>query len=383
MSHDMLNAIGKISFVNLADYQHNMLQGLVDSVNYYSLGDSRRCLPIRYLKQQHSDSTDEETGMSHKQFNNIYFEYHLTPVLENEMLNPMINIDETKQGMNANSTGELVILSIEKPLVNDLFDFYIQSHNGMDNQKEIFRVMEVNFLRTSGGLNVYRLTYETAPIRNDYIKITQSFFWFNDFRRFFPSKYIEFMKKIVKKEYLINILKYYRKEWSIIYDYNLTKEVNLKLNKVILYLKYKDYTNSGEFPLILINGFDPSKVVDPLMEDDDSDTLNFRKEDVWYDDPNYDPSINASDPNYVWKWTDGKIKNELAYAVWEALHYYKPFISNLDELDDEVLNENLFNTTDVNLSTLAINKSNNDTMLSMAKWRNYNGAVIEFKEVTK
>lgn len=373
-----LNAVGQISFANLADYQHNMLQGLVDSVNYYSLGDARRCLPIRYLKQQESGNDDIETGMKHKQFNSTYYEYHLVPVLENEMLNPMTNFDETKQGMNSNSTGELVILSIDKPLVNDLFDFYIDSHNGMESQKEMFRIIEVNFLRTSAGLNIYRLTYETSTVIPTQIYVEESYFWFNDFRRFYPTKYIEFMKKIITKEYLLILRKYYYPEWSIVYDENLSKEVNVKINKLLLYIKYKDYTNSSELPLILINGFDPSLITDPLMEDDDTDTLNFNKNDVWYPDINY-IQPDPTQPNYEYKWTNGKIPNELAYCVWQLIHYYKPFISDVTELDKNNTSENLFNTTNINNSIIALKESDNQSIQSLTDFRNLNDAINSYK----
>lgn len=378
MVRNTLNAVGQISFANLADYQHNMLQGLVDSVNYYSLGDSRRCLPIRYLKQQESNNDDTETGLKHKQFNSTYFEYHLVPVLENEMLNPMITMDETKQGMNSTSTGELVILTIDKPLVNDLFDFYIDSHNGMGEQKEMFRIIEVNFLRTSANLNIYRLTYETSNVIPSQIFIEESFFWFNDFRRFYPTKYVEFMKKIIQKDYLLILRKYYKPEWSILYDETLSKEVNVKINKLILYIKYKDYTNSAELPLILINGFDPSLITDPLMEDDDTDTINFTKEDVWYPDLTY-VHKDPTQPGYEYKWTNGKLPNELAFCAWQLIHYYKPFISDMSELDKNNLNGNLFNQTNINDSAKSLKSDDNKNMLTLSDFRNVTTAIESYK----
>ena len=343
----MINDLGKIGFSNLSDYQNNMITNITQTIEYYSLSDVRKALPIRYLKMQQSDNTDDETSVMQKLFNSTFYAYHLTPVLENQMPTPVIQDDETKQGITSYTNGEIVMISISKPIPGDLFNYYIGNHQGLkDMQVEMFRITDVQFLRTSAGLNLYRLSYETAQIEESKLYIPKSFFWYNDFRKFFSIKYITNMQSINKRHLVAEILKWYKPEWSIVYDFNLTKEVNLKLNQVLLFIKANEPSNSTNIPLILLNGFDPLKIKDPnVISSSNEPYIGFTREDVWYPNPNYIP-----DPTKIWEWTDDKIPNQLAKAIWDLLELYKPFIfyKDLDRDQEDDININLYHDVEIN-----------------------------------
>ena len=59
----MINQLGSIGFSNLTDYQNNIIKDITQTIEYYSLSDVRKALPIRYLKLQQSDNTDDETSV--------------------------------------------------------------------------------------------------------------------------------------------------------------------------------------------------------------------------------------------------------------------------------------------------------------------------------
>lgn len=339
-----LNALGKIGFGNLTDYQTNIINDITQTIEYYALSDTRKALPIRYLKQQDSDNTDDETSLRQKIYNTTFYAYHLTPVLENQMISPTLQDDETKQGLTSSAMGEMVIMSISKPLPGDLFNWYIGNHQGFKElEVEMFRVLDVNFLRTSANLNLYRITFETALVEEHKLFIQKSFFFFNEFRRFYSIKYINFAKIITSRSHLNILNKYYKPEWSIVYDYSLTPETNLKLNKVLLFIKSNEPSNSTELPLILLNGFDPSTIKEPYTNSIDG--LNFNREDVWYPNPFYIP-----DPLKEWNWVNDKTPNELALCVWELMNLYKPFIfyNEMDRSSEEDQNLNIYHDVDVN-----------------------------------
>ena len=342
----MINDLGKIGFSNLSDYQNNMITNITQTIEYYSLSDVRKALPIRYLKMQQSDNTDDETSVMQKLFNSTFYAYHLTPVLENQMPTPVIQDDETKQGITSYTNGEIVMISISKPIPGDLFNYYIGNHQGLkDMQVEIFRITDVQFLRTSAGLNLYRLSYETAQIEESKLYIPKSFFWFNDFRRYYSIKYIKNMQEINSKKLITTLLKYYRPEWSIVYDFSLSQEVNLKINKVLLFLKHLEPSNSTSIPLILINGFDPSKISDPTIISSTEEYIGFSREDVWYPIPDY-----IEDPMKEWSWYNDKFPNELAKTVWDLFELYKPFIfyKELDRDQEEDTNIELYQDVEIN-----------------------------------
>ena len=342
----MINQLGSIGFSNLTDYQNNIIKDITQTIEYYSLSDVRKALPIRYLKLQQSDNTDDETSVMQKLYNSTFYAYHLTPVLENQMITPTLQDDETKQGITSNSMGEMVITSISKPIPGDLFNYYIGNHQGLKNmQVEVFKVIDVQFLRTSASLNLYRIQYETALIEESKLKISKSFFWYNGFRRYYSIQYFINMKKIESKELITIINKYYKPEWSIVYDFSLTPEVNLKLNKTLLFIKYNEPSNSTDLPLILINGFDPSKIEDPSIVSNTTEFIGFEREDIWYINPNY-----IEDPTKEWSWYNDKIPNELAKAVWDLFESYKPFIfyKDLDRSQEEDINIELYHDVEIN-----------------------------------
>ena len=360
----MLNETGKINFSNLPDYQNTIITDITQTIEYYALGDMRKALPIRYLKLQQSDNTDDETSVMQKLYNSTFYAYHLTPVLENQMISPSLLDDETKQGITSFSQGEMTLMAISKPIPGDLFNFYLKNHQGLkDMQMEIFKVTDVQFLRTQANLNLYKIQYETAPIEESKLLIPKSFFWYNDFRRYYSTKYMGSMQ-IINSQSLIKILqKWYRPEWSIVYDFALTQEVNLKLNKVLLFIKYNEPSNSTGIPLILLNGFDPSKINEPyIISSSDENYIGFQKEDVWYINPDYIP-----DPTKEWTWYDDKTPNELAKAVWDLMENYKPFIfyKELDRSQESDVNLSLYQDVEINHFAQTLKTKNNDSVNDM------------------
>ena len=342
----MLNTFGKIGFSNLTDYQQNLILDITQTIEYYAISDIRKALPIRYLKLQQSDNTDDETSVMQKLYNSTFYAYHLTPVLENQPVSPVLQDDETKQGITSYSSGEMVIQTISKPIPGDLFNFYIGNHQGLkDMSTEIFKITDVQFLRTSTGLNLYRLTYETAPIEESKLYIKKSFFWYNNFRRYYSIQYGKNMKLIEQKDILKNMLNWYHPSWSIFYDDTLSKEVNVKINKLLLFIKYNEPSNSTDIPLILINGFDPSKIQDPTIISSTEEYIGFQREDIWYTNPNYVP-----DPTKEWSWFDDKIPNTFAKLVWDLFELYKPFIfyKDLDRDQEDDVNIDLYHDVEIN-----------------------------------
>lgn len=331
-TESMLNASGTLGFSNLNDYQKVIVEDVSDTVTYYALGDERKALSIRYLKQQESDNSDRETGVMHKQLNSTFYAYHFTPVLENQPSSPLLQFDDTKQGLNSTTSGEITILSLSRPTNGDLFNFYVTPHQDFAETTEIFKITDITFLRTSAGLNLFRLSYETAQIKEELLYIKKSFFYYNDFKKFYPIKYITYLSELNKKAYMPIIKKYYRPEWCIVYDANLSIETNVKLNKVLLFLKNVDPTNSTQLPIILIRDFYPENLIDPAYPVTNGG-LDFVKEDVWYTNPNYIP-----DPNVEWNWLNDKTPNELALEVWRVWQLYRPFYYNL-EAGTEVSND--------------------------------------------
>ncbi len=358
-----LNDLGQVGFGNLTDYQSGIIKDITQTIEYYALGDTRKALPIRYLKQQTSDNMDEETSIRQKIFNNTFYAYHLTPVLETQMISPTVQDDETKQGITSSAMGELVIMAISKPLPGDLFNWYIGNHQGLKNSEvEMFKITDVNFLRTSAGLNLYRVSFETALVEESKLYIEKAFFYYNEFRKFYSVKYVNFAKEITSKKHIKILKKYYKPEWSIVYDFNLTPEVNLKLNKILLYIKFHEPSNSTSIPLILLNGFDPSKIKEPYTQEPDG--INFVREDVWYTNPVY-----VDDPTKEWNWTNDKIPNELALAVWELMALYKPFVfyAIMDRSQEDDTNLNVYNDVDVNNFATKLKIEDNQKLLDLGK----------------
>lgn len=362
----MLNELGKLNFSNLSQYQNNIVSDITKTIEYYSISDTRKALPIRYLKMQTSDNTDDETSVMQKTYNSTFYAYHLTPVLENQMANPTLQDDDTKQGITSNTEGEMVIMSISQPLANDMFNFYIDKHQGMAKMEtEIFKITDVQFLRTSAGLNLYRCTYETAQVQESSIYIPKSFFWYNEFRKYFSMQFMPNMQDIASGKHLKTLMNYYRPEWSIVYDFALTPEVNLKLNKVLLFIKYYEPSNSTGIPLILLNGFDPSKVKEPYTPQSNvpgEDFIGFVREDVWYPNPNY-----VVDPTVPWAWENDKTPNELAKTIWDLMNCYKPFIfyKDIDRSQEADINVSLYQDVEINHFAATLKELNNNSVNEM------------------
>ena len=358
-----INNLGKIGFGNLTDYQTTIINDITQTIEYYAVGDTRKALPIRYLKQQLSDNMDEETSLRQKIYNTTFYAYHLTPVLETQMISPTVQDDETKQGITSSAAGELVIMSISKPLPGDLFNWYIGNHQGLkDSQVEMFRITDVNFLRTSANLNLYRITFETALVEESKLYIEKSFFYYNEFRKFYSIQFVNYAKEITSKKHIITLKKYYKPEWSIVYDYRLTKEVNAKLNKILLFIKFHEPSNSSEIPLILLNGFDPSKIREPYTQEPDG--INFVREDVWYPNLAYHEDLTIE-----WNWTNDKLPNELALAVWELMALYKPFIfyKDMDRSQEDDTNLNIYNDVDINKFATKLKINDNDKLQELSR----------------
>lgn len=362
----MLDATGHLNFSNLSEYQKNIIQDITQTIEYYAISDTRKALPIRYLKLQNSDNTDDETSVMQKTYNSTFYAYHLTPVLENQMINPIVQDDDTKQGITSSSQGEMVIMAISQPLPNDMFNFYVDKHQGLEKMEiEIFKITDVQFLRTSAGLNLYRCSYETAQVEDSKLYVPKSFFWYNEFRKFYSIKYITNMQTIASGTLLNIINKWYRPEWSIVYDFALTQDVNLRLNKILLFIKYFEPSNSTRLPLILLNGYDPSKIKEPFVSAGtlpSEEVIGFSREDVWYSNPNYIP-----DPNIAWSWELDKTPNELAKAVWDLMNLYKPFIfyKDLDRTNEEDTNISLYQDVKINHFADKIKEVNNSSVQEM------------------
>lgn len=358
-----LNNLGQVGFGNLTDYQAGIIKDITQTIEYYALGDTRKALPIRYLKQQTSDNMDAETSIRQKIYNNTFYAYHLTPVLENQMISPTVQDDETKQGITSSAMGEMVIMAISQPLPGDLFNWYIGNHQGLKSSEvEMFKITDVNFLRTSADLNLYRITFETALVEESKLYIEKSFFYYNEFRKFYSVKYVNFAKEITSKKHIVSLKKYYRPEWSIVYDYALTPEVNLKLNKILLYIKYHEPSNSSEIPLILLNGFNPALIKEPYLPEPDG--INFVREDVWYPNLGY-----VEDPTIEWNWVNDKLPNELALIVWELMALYKPFIfyKDMDRSQEDDTNLNVYNDVDINKFATKLKIEDNEKLLKLGK----------------
>jgi hypothetical protein len=205
-------------------------------------------------------------------------------------------------------------------------------------EKELFKILDVNFLRTALGLNLYRITYETANLKIDAPYIEKTFFYNNEFRKVYSGEYLLHYRDLIKRDYINVIKKYYKESWSIVYDTNLTAEQNAKLNKVLLWVKSQSLTNSTNLPLIVLTGYDPSKIVNPFYTGEDG--LSFSKEDVWFTDPEYiephlRPDFDINNPP-EWKWLNGKIPNELALTIYKLLYLYYPFIFDLGKQESKL-----------------------------------------------
>ena len=332
----MLDSSGKLNINTLNDYQNDILSGYIKKVEYYSLGNLKT-LPIRYLREKPSNNQDHETGLKHSQINSVYWEYHFLPTVESQMLSPQVMYDDMKQGLNYTATGDLVIMSVDSPKPGDLFNFYVDAHKVIP-EKELFKILDVNFLRTALGLNLYRITYETANLKIDAPYIEKTFFYNNEFRKVYSGEYLLHYRDLIKRDYIDVIKKYYKESWSIVYDTNLTTEQNAKLNKVLLWVKSQSLTNSTNLPLIVLTGYDPSKIVNPFYTGEDG--LSFSKEDVWFTDPEYiephlRPDFDINNPP-EWKWLNGKIPNELALTIYKLLYLYYPFIFDLGKQESKL-----------------------------------------------
>lgn len=339
----MLDSTGKININTVRDYQTSIIKGVTKKLEYYSLSNLKT-LPIRYLKQQESNNYDSETNIKHEHKNSKFVEYHFLPVVDSQMISPTVMYDDTKQGMNFTSIGELIIMTVDKPLPGDYFNYYIDAHKVIQ-EKELFKITDATFIRTAMGLNLYRINFETANISIDYPYIEKSYFWNQEFRQIYSMDKILYYKILSDRKYLPIINKYYRKEWSIVYDKTLTKEENASLNMTLSWIKNKSLTNNTGLPLIVINNFNPSKVKLPTLdikETNDGMIYPLKREIVWKEIPNY-VNINLTDPNYSWSWLDGKVPNELAFEIWRLYWIYLVFLNENDPNDakfkDQIMSE--------------------------------------------
>lgn len=336
MSNTILDSTGKLNINKLNDYQQSLIKATIQKLEYYSLSNLKT-LPIRYLRAKPSHNEDTETGLKHEHHNSVFWEYHFLPTVETQMFSPQVMYDDMKQGMNYTATGDLIIMTVDKPLPGDYFNFYVDAHKLLQ-EKELFKIQDVTFIRTALGLNMYRITYETAQnIGVDSIYVEKSFFYNPEFRQVYSSEYILSYQELVSRKYLETINKYYKQSWSIIYDENLSQEHNLKLNKVLIWLKSKSLTNSTGLPLILINGFKPETIAGPFYTGQDG--LNFNREDVWLENPDYEhphlqPDYDQENPP-EWSWLDSRLPNELALTIFELCYWYSPFIFDLGKQDEK------------------------------------------------
>ena len=329
-------ANGRININTVRDYQNNLIKGQIKKTEYYALSNLKT-LPIRYLKQQDSNNKDLETGMKHQHKNSKFIEYHFVPVIESQMISPSVMFDDTKQGMNYTAQGELVLMTIDKPLPGDYFNFYVDSHKAMTS-KELFKITDVTFVKTALDLNLFRISYETANVEFDYSYIEQTFFWNSEFRQIYSGTKLLYYKILSERKYLPILNKYYRPNWSYFYDESHTPEENIALNQTLIWIKSRSITNSTQLPLIIINGYDPTKVELPTLGPDSSGGSRYplTKEIVWKEIPGYippDPNDPNIDPDYNWSWLDGKQPSEFAYEVWMLLHNYLQFIIPHDKSD--------------------------------------------------
>ena len=340
-----MNRKGQLGSLDIDDYHKRVIESGSELMLNQSLRD-RKALSIMYLALDESSNYDEETSIVHEIQKSTYNAYHFTPVLEFSGLQPEIQFDDTKQGFNQTATGDMVIATIHRPLVSDLFSFYLENHSGLDSdseekqKKELFKITDVNFQRTSGKFNTYRLRFESAAIntKKEYPFIKRSYFYNNEFKRFYPLKYFNYLEETKKKDYLETIMKYYRPQWCIVFDEGLSQGTNLLLNKVLLLIKSRNPTNTTGIPVITVPKYNVMDHIDSdPTETHSNGGLDFNRDHVWYNTPGY---VDPIEPDPNWKWTDSKTPNELALCIWTIMHLYRPFWNIIgfdiqNELDNE------------------------------------------------
>lgn len=335
-------------------YVHSYVNNLIDKFQHYSIGNTRKALSVAYYKSLSSTDHDSDTKIEHKKFNSKYNLYHFLPVIDMTSFTPMTQIDLNKQGYNQSSQATIIIQGIKKPSINDMVEFYISNSVGLNNQqKELFKVTDVQFFKTSGKLNTYQLQIESSGLSPKDLMVTASAFYFDETRRWYPIKYINFYQYLKDKKY-IDIQKYYDSRHGYYFHEDLPQETNLKLNQTLKWIK----TLNSENLTALNPIFHKAIVVDfdnPFYEKPTG--LGLTKEDVWFKIDGYEV---PTDPNYIWKWTDGKKENPFAKIVWDLAKVYDIFytdytIQDPDNTSDD--NDMLFNEImDLTEFTHEINK---------------------------
>ena len=151
-------------------------------------------LVIKYYSIQVNESYnfDDETSIQ-TSFRNFKFDiYNFTPIIEMDPAVQQVLFDSTLQGTSYSTSISFTLIGISNPLPGDLFHFYDLTQRKRIDKTEIFRVSNVQYIRSfninnnTNSIKIYKIDAELAPLKSSSLKtieennILNTYFWDTD-----------------------------------------------------------------------------------------------------------------------------------------------------------------------------------------------------------
>ena len=162
-------------------------------------------LMIKYysIKVNESYNFDQETSIQ-TSFRNFKFNvYNFSPIVEMEPAVQQLLFDSTLQGTSYNTNISFTMVGIQNPLPGDLFHFYDLTQKKRIDRTEIFRVTNVNYVRSfninnsTNSIKIYKIEAEQAPLKYSSLEtideknILDTYFWDTDISDFIKEDVYE------------------------------------------------------------------------------------------------------------------------------------------------------------------------------------------------
>ncbi len=240
-----------VNQLNINQYMYNVYdefteRSYINAINF----SNNNGLIIRYFKIDVDESYnfDSETSIQTDYKNFKYTIYDFIPIIDAQPPVSQSYFDPTIQGTSYNVTMTLTIAAIQNPLPGDLFHYYdISGKKHIDNT-EIFRVRNVNYIRSiNNKFPIYQLEVEYAPMKRSTLdeiainNVIHHYYWDNETNSFIDEKNYKYFDFLNKRDIPLN-------EIYNLYDETKAGYPYCKLNSLFKLIQKKN-----ELPIKIIS----------------------------------------------------------------------------------------------------------------------------------
>jgi len=194
--------------LNVNQYMYNVYDEFTERVYSNAINYSNNSgLVIKYYKilVDESYNFDSITSIQTSYKNFKYAVYEFIPIISSQSPMSQSYFDPSIQGTSYNVTMNFTIAGIENPLPGDMFHYYDLSQKNNIDKTEIFRVKNINFIRSiNNKFPIYQLDVEYAPFKKEDLDEIQEknmikhYYWENEASQLISDdeyEYFDYIKR--------------------------------------------------------------------------------------------------------------------------------------------------------------------------------------------